>query len=310
MGVLQGFATLAAVIGVGFFLAHRRIVDADASKVLSTIAFNVASPALALTLIARTDVTQVLSRQLLAIVVGVLVPVAVYVAVARLVWQRGLGDTVIGAFAAAYVNGGNLGIPVAAYVLGNATYVVPTLLLQLVVLTPFGLMLLDHDAARRRGTGGIGWRRALVRPLTNPLTVAMIIGVVLSLTGTPVPAVVGAPLEVLAAMAVPSMLLSYGVALRLGGGFGSGGSRAEIALCSALQLVVQPLVATLTAAYLLGLEGHALFAVAIVSALPTAQNVFTHATRYGRGQLLARDTILVTTALCLPVMLVIAAVLG
>lgn len=277
---------------------------------LTTIAFNVASPALALTLIARTDVTQVLSRQLLAIIVGVLVPAAVYIAVARLVWHRGLGDTVIGTFAAAYVNGGNLGIPVAAYVLGNATYVVPTLLLQLMVLTPIGLMLLDHDAARGKGSPRLGWRRVLMRPLTNPLTVAMIIGVALSLTGTAVPSVIGAPLEVLAAMAVPSMLLSYGVALRLGGGFGSGGSRAEIALCSALQLVVQPLAATLTAAYVLGLDGKALFAVAIVSALPTAQNVFTHATRYGRGELLARDTILVTTALCMPVMLGIAAVLG
>lgn len=277
---------------------------------LSTIAFNVASPALALTLIARSDVTAVLSRQLVAIVAGVVVPVLLYVVVARLVWRRGLGDTVIGSFAAAYVNGGNLGIPVAAYVLGNATYVVPTLLLQLVVLTPIGLMLLDHDRARELGTGGIGWRRALVRPVTNPLTVAMIIGVVLSLTTTPVPSLIAAPLELLAAMAVPCMLISYGVALRLGGGFGSGGSRAEIALCSTLQLVVQPLVATLTAHYLLGLSGHALFAVAVVSALPTAQNVFTHANRYGRGEMLARDTILVTTTLCLPVMLVIAAVLG
>ena len=282
---------------------------------LSTIAFNVASPALALTLIARSDVTAVLSRQLVAIIVGVLVPVAIYVTVARLAWRRGLGHTVIGAFAAAYVNGGNLGIPVAAYVLGDATYVVPTLLLQLVVLTPIGLALLDHDRARVLGTagigtGGIGWRRALARPLTNPLTVAMLIGVVLSLTTTPVPSVLAAPLEVLAAMAVPSMLISYGVALRLGGGFGSGGSRAEIALCSALQLIVQPLVSTLTAHYLLGLSGKALFAVAIVSALPAAQNVFTHANRYERGEMLARDTILVTTTLCLPVMLVIAAVLG
>lgn len=50
--------------------------------------------------------------------------------------------------------------------------------------------------------------------------------------------------------------------------------------------------------------------VAVVSALPTAQNVFTHANRYGRSETLARDMILVTTTLCLPVMLVIAAVLG
>jgi hypothetical protein len=80
-------------------------------------------------------------------------------------------------------------------------------------------------------------------------------------------------------------------------------------LTSGLKLFVQPAVATAVGA-LLGLRGHGLLAVAVVSALPTAQNVFTYATRYGRAQILARDTILVTTILCVPVMLAIAVVLG
>lgn len=306
VAVLEGFATIGVVIAVGFGLAHGRILDASASEVLSRVAFFVASPALVLTLMTRTDVSQVLSRQLVATVAGVVVPVVVYAACARFVWRRRLGDGVIGAFASAYVNAGNLGLPVAAYVLGDATYVVPTLLLQLCVLTPLGLALLDHDTR----TGAISWRRVLVQPLLNPLTLAMLLGVALSLTHTRLPGAVEAPLELIGAMAVPSMLVAYGVALRLGGGFGAGGARGEIALASALKLVVQPAVATLVAAYLLGLEGHALLAVAVTSALPTAQNVFTHASRYRRATVLARDTILVTTVLCLPVMLAIAAVLG
>lgn len=305
LAVLEGFATIGVVIGVGALLAQLRILDASASEVLSRLAFFVASPALILVLMSETDTSQVLSRQLAATVVGVIVPVAVYVVCARLVWRRDLGDTVVGAFASAYVNAGNLGLPVAAYVLGDATYVVPVLLLQLCVLTPIGVGLLDH-ATREVPTS---WRRVLVAPLLNPLTVSMLLGVALSVTGTPLPGAVHAPLALIGAMAVPSMLVAYGVALRLGGGFGAGGTRGEIALISSLQLVVQPVVATSTA-LLLGLEGRALLAVAILSALPTAQNVFTHASRYGRATVLARDTILVTTSLCLPVMLLIAAVLG
>lgn len=305
LGVLEGFATIGVVIAVGGLLAQLRILDHSAAETLSRLAFFVASPALVLTLMARTDVSHVLSRQLVATVCGVAVPLAIYVACARLVWRRGLGETVIGAFASAYVNAGNLGLPVAAYVLGDATYVVPTLLLQLCVLTPVGLALLDHDAR-----GRTSWRRVLVQPLLNPLTLAMLLGLVLSLTATQLPGFVDAPLQLIGAMAVPSMLIAYGVALRLGGGFGAGGTRGEIALASSLQLVVQPLVATVVASALLGLSGHALLAVAIVSALPTAQNVFTHASRYQRATVLARDTILVTTILCLPVMLGIAAVLG
>ena len=105
------------------------------------------------------------------------------------------------------------------------------------------------------------------------------------------------------------MLVAYGISLRLGGGFGAGGGRSEIVVTSTLKLIVQPAVAT-AAAFALGLSGQALLAVAIVSALPTAQNVFTYANRYDRAQILARDTILVTTILCVPIMLGIAAVLG
>jgi malonate transporter len=303
-GVLEGFATIGAVIAVGAVLAHLRILDLGAQEVLSRIAFYVASPALIVTLMARTDVSHVLGRQLAASVCGVAVPLMVYVVAARLIWRRELGETVIGGFASAYVNAGNLGLPVAAYVLGNATYVVPTLFLQLCILTPIGLALLDHD---ERGASSV--RTVVLRPLTTPLTLAMIVGLVLSVTGTSIPDAIDAPLELIGGMAVPAMLVAYGVSLRLGGGFGSGGPASEIALASALKLVVQPAVATFAGAAL-GLHGHALLAVAVVSALPTAQNVFTYATRYQRATLLARDTILVTTTLCVPVELAIAAALG
>jgi malonate transporter len=302
--VLEGFATIGVVIGVGALLAHLRILDLGAQQVLSRLSFYVASPALIVTLMARTDVSHVLGRQLLATVCGVVVPLFVYVVCARLVWRRGLGDTVIGGFASAYVNAGNLGLPVAAYVLGDATYVVPTLFLQLCFLTPIGLALLDHD---ERGSSSL--RTVALRPLTTPLTLSMLIGLVLSVTSTTIPEPVSAPLTLIGGMAVPAMLVAYGVSLRLGGGFGSGGPASEIALASALKLVVQPLVATVAGAAF-GLTDHALLAVAIVSALPTAQNVFTYAIRYDRGRLLARDTILVTTTLCVPVTLGIAAVLG
>ena len=45
-GVVLGFATIVAVIGVGALIAHLGVVDLSAQKVLSHIAFFVASPAL------------------------------------------------------------------------------------------------------------------------------------------------------------------------------------------------------------------------------------------------------------------------
>ncbi len=304
-GVLDGFATIGLVIVLGIALAHWRVLDENGQRVLSHIAFHVASPALLLTVVAHTDAHAMLSRNLVATAAGVLAPVLVYAAAARVVWRRGLGDAAVGGLCAAYVNAGNLGIPMATYVLGDAALVAPTLLLQLILLQPLALLLLDAD----RHGGPITWRMVLARPLTNPLTVATLLGLVLALTGTALPRAVEAPIALVGGMAVPAMLLAYGIALRLGPGFG-GGAPAEVALTSVLKSVVQPLVAYAVAHYLLGMTGHALLAVTVTSALPTAQNVFVTAVRYGRAEALARDTILVTTLACLPVTAVIAVLLG
>lgn len=304
-GVLTGFTTIAVVIGVGALLAHLGIIDIGAQQVLSRIAFFVASPALMVSTLARADVHQVLSANLAATVAGVAVAGGVYVALARLVWRRGLGDTTIGALSAAYVNAGNLGIPVASYVLGDAAFVAPTLLLQLLVLQPVALAVLDSDVGGRSR-----WWQVASRPVRNPLTVGSLLGVLLSVTGWTLPGFVGDPLELLGNMAVPSMLVAYGVALRLGPGLGRAGSVPELVTTSVLKLAVQPLVAWGVASLLLGVGGHALLAIVVCSALPTAQNIFVHATRYGRATVLARDTILITTVGAVPVILLVAWLLG
>jgi malonate transporter len=305
-GVLNGFATIGVVIAVGALLAHLKIVDLGAQQVLSRIAFFVASPALMVITLSRADVHQVLSANLIASVAGVVAAAGIYIALARLLWHRSLGETTIGALSAAYVNAGNLGIPVASYVLGDAAFVAPTLLLQLLVLQPLGLGFLDADAQG----GRTPWWQLLTRPFRNPLTVGSLIGVALSLTGWTLPTMVASPLGLLGDMAVPCMLLAYGIALRLGPGLGRAGSVAELASTSALKLFVQPLVAWFVASVLLGVHGHALLAIVVTSALPTAQNIFVHATRYNRATTLARDTILITTIGAVPVLFLVAALLG
>jgi len=59
-----------------------------------------------------------------------------------------------------------------------------------------------------------------------------------------------------------------------------------------------------------GLDGHPLFVVVALAALPAAQNVFNYASRYGRGEIIARDAVLITTIGSIPVLLVVAALLG
>lgn len=305
-GVVLGFATIVAVIGVGALVAHLGILDLGAQQVLSRVAFFVASPALLVTTVAQADVSEVLSRGLVATAVAVVVPAATYAVVARWRWRRSTAERVIGALASSYVNAGNLGLPVAAYVLGDASLVAPTLLLQLLVLQPLALAVLDADVRGQRPSVA----QVLVRPFTNPLTIGTLLGLLLSVTGWRLPPIVADPVELIGAMAVPGMLLAYGVSLRLGPGFGGDVPAAELVLTSTLKLAVQPLVAYAVAHHALGLSGHALLAVVVCSSLPTAQNIFVHATRYDRSTTVARDTILVTTIGALPLITLVVWLLG
>ena len=305
-GVLEGFLTIGAVIVLGVFLAHRRILNLESQVQLSRLSFFVASPALMVTVLADADLREVFSQTLTASVAGVVASGGLYVLAARTVWRRDLAHTVIGAMSAMYVNAGNLGLPIAAYVLGDATLVAPILLMQMLVIQPVALVVLDHATSSTR----IGLRGALVGPLTNPLTVASLVGVALSLSGITLPTAISDPLELVGGMAVPAMLLAYGVSLRLGPRPGQGASLWELGYITTLKLVVQPAGAYAVGRYVLDLSDPALFAVTVLAALPTAQNIFVHATRYARAVVVARDSIFLTTMLSVPVLLVIAAALA
>jgi predicted permease len=307
LGVLAGFATIGIIIGVGFLLAQLKILDITAQGVLSRTAFYVASPALMVTVLGTTDIHRLLSANLIASLGSVVVAATAAVLLARLVWRRSSGDTVIAAFCSSYVNAGNLGLPIAAYALGDAALIAPMLLAQLLLLQPTGLSVLD--AITHVPHPGTSRGRLLLirvsRPFRNPLAIGSLVGLALAVTGIKLPVAINAPLTLIGGMAVPSMLLAYGISLRLGGRPGGNEPPVQVASLVALKLLLQPVTAYLIGAYLVGLDGRDLLAVTVIGALPTAQNVFTFAMRYDRGVLLARDVIFVATLLSVPVIVAI-----
>jgi len=305
-GVLTGFVTLGAIIVLGVLLAHLGVLGADSQLLFSRLVFFVATPALLFQTLATAPVDRLLTSGLVVAALSFAGTAGIYVLLARTIWGRSTGHTVLGALSSAYVNAGNLGLPITVYVLGTASFIAPVLLMQLLVITPTAFAILDSVVSRRRPSlWGI-----ISQPLRNPITVGSILGLLCSLVGWQVPALVAAPIGLIAGMAVPGVLLAYGVSLRLGPRPIAGGSVAELAVVCGLKLLVQPMLAYVAARWLFGLDGRALLAATVVAALPTAQNIFVYATRYNRSTTLARDSIFVTTALSVPVLLTITALLA
>ena len=108
-------------------------------------------------------------------------------------------------------------------------------------------------------------------------------------------------------MAVPGALLAFGVSLSHPERT-TRPAREQIAFITVAKLVLQPMAAY-AIARVMGLPDDQVRAVCVMAALPTAQNVFVYATRFGRGEPIARDAVAVTTVVSAPVILVIAALL-
>ncbi|MFG2450726.1 AEC family transporter [Streptomyces sp. NPDC048512] len=304
-GVLTGFAVIAVVIGVGYVIGRRGCLGDNGREVLTKLAFHVASPALLFTTLAGADLSVVFSTRLLVTAMSTAVAAGVFVA-AGAVRRWGLGRTTIGALCSSYVNSGNLGIPIAVYVLGDASLVAPVLLFQQIMVTPIALTVLDLSA---QGDKGPVWRR-LITPLRNPIAVGSLSGVVVSATGLKVPGPVLDPLQLIGGMSVPAVLLAFGISLCGSSLPGRGADRAPVLLSVALKAVGQPLAAWALAVTVFGLHGAPLLDVVVTSALPAAQNLFTYASRYRVGETLARESVLLSTIAAVPVLVVVAAVLG
>ncbi|MEU1463947.1 AEC family transporter [Streptomyces sp. NPDC005727] len=304
-GVLSGFAVIAVVIGVGYVLGRRGTLGEPGRDVLTRLAFSVAGPALLFRTLARADLSVLFSSRLLVTALSTAAVSAAFVVVGA-VRHWGVGRTTIGALCAGYVNSGNLGIPIAAYVLGDASLVAPVLLFQVVIVTPVALTVLDLTGTGEKGTV---WQR-LLTPLRNPIAVGSLTGVVVSAGGWKVPGPVMEPLTMIGNMSVPAALLVFGMSLRGSAAPGRGLDRRLVLLSVALKSLGQPLVAWVLARGVFGLHGAPLLDVVVTSALPAAQNLFTYASRYRVAETLARESVLLSTVVSVPVLVGVATVLG
>ena len=304
-GVLIGFAIIGSVIAVGYVVGRLGGLGPTATVVLGRAAFFVFLPALLFSVMAEADLAELFSALLPVSAIAALSCMLAFVLLARLLWRRGAPALTIGALASGYVNANNIGLPVAAYVIGDPTLVAPVILLQLVVFAPIALTILDVTTSGRLSIG-----RVLTQPVRNPLIIASVLGLVVALIGVDLPDPVVEPFRLLGAAAVPTVLFVFGLSLHGRRILEPGSGRRDVLLAVILKSIVMPLVAWGVGALVFGLEGVALFTVVVLAALPTAQNVYTYAARYQTAMPLARDSGLITTALAVPILIVIAALLA
>ncbi|GAB3173503.1 hypothetical protein FHX75_14156 [Micromonospora palomenae] len=370
--MLAAFVPIWVLTGLGWLTGRRGLLGGEAERVLGGFVFHLAMPAALFTALSRTEL-DVRLPALGAFAASTAATMALAFVLCAVTRRRAGGEATIGAMAAGYVNSANLGIPVALQVLGDATFLTGVLLFQVLVVTPVVLVLLDRSAGR-------AWRpgRLLTLPLRNPVIAGPALGALCAALHWRPPELIGAPLALLGAAAVPTALVTLGLSLTAGsraagppagdrpvphagppvgtgppapdppasggvaatgavvavravpavdgeagstdgevtagvpatgGGSRGGGAKMEVALLSGLKLLVQPVIAW-SVGRLVGVTGTDLLALVVCAALPTAQNTYIFAREYGRAEVVARETVVVTTACAMGTLALIGALLG
>lgn len=299
--VLLSFWVIIFCILAGYLLARAGVVAPGTDRTLTQIAFNSTLPALLFMTVAESEPAAFFSRGSLANVLSASLIAILYWALGR--YMLGIRGTklTIGTLAACYTNVGNLGIALLVAITQDASTAAPILLFQIGVLVPVFFAILD----RQTGQPGRGLWHTVISRLRNPLLLAVLCGLVFSLAGWQVPAVIAAPANMLGQANVPIILIAMGISIR--GARVPKFDRESWALILAvfMRCILGPLTVFLLG-WSMGVTGHTLLSITIVGAFPTANNVFVYAHRYQSDVALARDAVLITTGLCLVVMLAIA----
>ncbi|MCT9870975.1 AEC family transporter [Paenarthrobacter aurescens] len=307
IGVLSGFFVVWAIILVGMFVGRRGILGENARSVLSSLTFFVASPALLFETLSKAKLHDVFAAPLLVTAVGAVLTGLLFFLIVKFWLKRSMPESLMSSMSSSLANSANLGIPIAVFVLGDASYVAPLLIFQLAFFTPMYLMALDASTSSHRTTP----LRFLLMIVKNPMIVGSALGLLVAATGFQVPTLILEPIHLIGGAAIPAMLMAFGMSLNGSKPLQkSAGRRLDTLLASGFKLIVHPLIAYLFARFALGMDGHALFAVVVTSALPTAQNVFVAANRYQAGITVAKDTVLITTIVAVPAMIAVALLLA
>lgn len=306
-GVLEGFSIIWVVIAVGYLVGRTGVLGEQGRHVLSRVTFFVASPALLFTTLAESDPVAVLGPLLWVAAISAALTAVIYYLVTTRWLKRSASERIIAAMSASTVNSANLGLPIALYVLGDASFAAPIILFQLALYQPINLAMLDATTSRHRTTP----LALLLATVKNPMIIGSMLGLVVALTGYKLPSIVLEPIDLIAGASIPCMLMAFGISL-----VGSkplekkSARRADVLIGSAAKLVIHPALAWIFAYLVFGLRGEMLVASVIMAGLPTAQNIFVTASRYNHGVIVAKDTVLITTICAIPLMMVLALILG
>jgi len=280
-----------AILGLGYFAAHRRFFSEQATAHLTKFVFYFALSAMIFRFTASLSLPDVFhGPSVFAYLSGTL---AVYLLATVVALFRGIGmeETVIEAQAAAIGNVGFLGIPMLVLLMGpNA--IGPVMIVLATDLIVFGSLLVILISAKRDGRMSVAVLGSVAKGLMkNPMVMAITAGLIWAGFEIPVPTALDESLTLLGAAATPGALFAIGASLA-----SKSAERKSIAIwLSTVKLLLHPLAVAFASLVVFDVPPFTASVMIAAAAMPTAGNVYILAQHYGIAPVRVSSTILIST---------------
>lgn len=293
----ETIAFVFGLVGLGYAAAWIGLLRPQAGDGLSEFAVTIAVPTLIFRTMAGLDFHGAAPWALWFCYFSA---IPVVWGVGHLIMTRGFGRDaaagVVGGVAASFSNMLLIGIPLLLGIFGQPGLDVISLLLSIHLPVMMAASIVLFEWARNGGTAidpAALLRDFLRKLLANPIIIGILAGIAWRFTGLPMPSLAGRFIDAFAGIAATVALFSMGLGLRK---FGISGNIMPALALAVLKLFLLPAVA-LAVALAASLPPMTAKVMVVVAALPTGINPYLIATRFGTGQVLASNTLTISTGL-------------
>lgn len=272
------------LILAGYAAGKTPVMPAQAVVGLSNFAIYAAVPSLMFRTLSRAGVAQSLDAAvLMAYYGGAGAAMAAAYLAARRVLRLPADASGVYALGGAYGNVVLLGIPLAYMLYGDAGLVAigKIIAAHTPILIPVATLLVVGGRAQGGDSGGRAALGALAATLKamarNPIMIAIVAGLFCSLFGLRPPRMLDRMLEMLAGAAIPAALFALGAGQA---GYRVAGEARELAVMTAIKLLLHPLAVWVLAAPVLGLPAETVSVATLAAAMPVGVNVYLLGRQY------------------------------
>ncbi len=293
---LQIILPVFLMVGAGYLAANRGIFKPEQADAVMKFAHTFAIPALLFSAVANLDLATVFKPQLMiSFYAGNTFVFIAGALIARHVFKRPSGAAVAVGFSGMFANSVLLGFPIIERAFGPEALQPVYALVAIHAPYCYIVGITTMEVVRSNGQSLVNTLKRIIKEIfTNSLTLGLMLGFAVNLSGITLPDFVWSPIKMMVNAAIPTALFALGgilVRYRLADRLG------ETCMVLVLKLLVHPGIAYLLATQVFDLSIEFTRAAVMTGAMAPGVNVYVFASMYDRAKGTAANAVLLGTAL-------------